>query len=302
MFTSFKRIFRIGYRSFFRNIGLSIATILVMVIVVFLATMLFLFNSASQILIADVQEKVDISVYFNEDTLTEEIMEIKSNITNISEVKDVQYVSREQALEKFIERHRDDPILMESLTEVGRNPFLASLSIKAHQASQYEQVAKFLEGDSFSNIVKEVDYYQRKPVIERLFSITAGINRTGITIAIVLGLIAILVVFNTIRVTIYSTNEEISVMKLVGASNWFIRGPFLIQGVIAGILATLIVLLITFGISYSFDSKIKLIAPQISTFNLFISSFWTLLLIQLLTGIGLGLISSMIAVRKYLKI
>lgn len=302
MFTSFKRIFRIGYKSFFRNISLSVATISIMVMVVFLVAMLFLFNSASQILISDIQEKVDISVYFKEDILTEDIMEMKSNISKIPEVKKIEYVSKEQALERFIERHKDDPVLMESLTVVGKNPFLASLDIKAHQASQYEQIAKFLEGDSFKDLVKEVDYYQRKPVIERLFSITSGINRTGITIGIVLGMIAILVVFNTIRIAIYSTNEEISVMRLVGASNWFIRGPFLIQGVIIGVLATLIVLLITFGICYGLDSKIKVIAPQISTFGIFIHSFWILILIQLLTGIGLGVISSMIAVRKYLKV
>ena len=302
MFTSFKRIFQIGYKSFFRNISLSIATVSIMVMVVFLATMLFLFNSVSQILISDIQEKIDISVYFKEDTLVENIMEMKSNISKIPEVKNVEYVSKEQALETFIERHRDDPVLMESLTEVGKNPFLASLNIKAQQASQYEQVAKFLEGDSFKDSINKVDYYQRKPVIERLFSITSGINRTGITIGIVLGIIAILVVFNTIRITIYSTNGEISIMRLVGASNWFIRGPFLVQGVIAGVLATLIVLLITFSICYGFDSKIRILVPQISTFGIFISSFWTLILIQLLTGVGLGVISSMIAVRKYLKV
>ena len=302
MLTSFKRIFRIGYKSFFRNIGLNIATISIMVIVVFLVTMLFLFNSASQILISDVQEKVDISVYFKENALTEDIMEVKSNISKIPEVKEVEYTSKEQALEKFIEQHKDDPVLMESLTEIGDNPFLASLSIKAWQASQYEQVAKLLEGDSFKNLINEVDYYQRKPVIDRLFSITSGINRIGIILGVILGILAVLVIFNAIKIAICNTEEEISVMRLVGASNWFIRGPFLIQGIIVGISATLIVLLITFALCYGIDSRVKVIAPQISTFAIFISSFWLLLLIQLLTGIGLGVISSMVAIRKYLKV
>lgn len=281
---------------------MSMATILIMVVVISLATLLFLLNPASKILISGLQEKVDISVYFGEDVLPEDIWEVESEISRIPEVKGVEYVSREQALEKFIERHRDDPVLMESLTEVGYNPFLASLNIKAWQVSQYEQVTNFLETGPFRNLIDKVDYYQRKPVIEKVFSITSGINKVGIFFSIIFGAIAILVAFNTIRIAIYNSSEEISIMRLVGASNWFVRGPFLIQGAIVGFIATLITLIITFGICYGLDSKIRVIAPEISIFSLFLSNFWTLILIQLATGIGLGILSSFIAVRKYLKI
>ncbi|MBZ9577584.1 ABC transporter permease [Patescibacteria group bacterium] len=302
MLTSFKRIIKTGWKGFSRNIGLSIATILIMVMVISLATLLFLLNPASKILISGLQEKVDISVYFGEDVLPEDIWEVKSEISRIPEVKDIEYVSREQALEKFIEKHRDDPVLMESLTEVGYNPFLASLNIKAWQVSQYEQVTNFLETGPFRNLIDKVDYHQRKPVIEKVFSVTSGINKVGIFFSIIFGAIAILVAFNTIRIAIYNSSEEISIMRLVGASNWFVRGPFLIQGAIVGFIATLITLIITFGICYGLDSKIRVIAPEISIFSLFLSNFWTLILIQLATGIGLGILSSLIAVRKYLRI
>jgi len=281
---------------------LSIATILIMVVVISLATLLFLLNPASKILISGLQEKVDISVYFREDVLLEDIWEVESEISRIPEVKNIEYVSKEQALEKFIEKHRDDPVLMESLTEVGYNPFLASLNIKAWQASQYEQVTNFLETGPFRNLIDKVDYHQRKPVIEKVFSVTSGINKVGIFFSIIFGAIAILVAFNTIRIAIYNSSEEISIMRLVGASNWFVRGPFLIQGAIVGFIATLITLIITFGICYGLDSKIRVIAPEISIFSLFLSNFWALILIQLATGIGLGILSSFIAVRKYLKI
>jgi len=302
MLTSFKRIIKTGWKGFSRNIGLSIATILIMVMVISLATLLFLLNPASKILISGLQEKVDISVYFREDVLLEDIWEVESEISRISEVKDVEYVSREQALEKFIEKHRDDPVLMESLTEVGYNPFLASLNIKAWQVSQYEQVTNFLETGPFKNLIDKVDYHQRKPVIEKVFSITSGINKVGIFFSIIFGAIAILVAFNTIRIAIYNSSEEISIMRLVGASNWFVRGPFLIQGAIVGFIATLITLIITFGICYGLDSKIRVIAPEISIFSLFLSNFWILILIQFATGIGLSILSSFIAVRKYLRI
>lgn len=302
MFILLKRIISAGWKIFSRNIGLSIATIFIMVLVISLASFLFLLNPASKILVSDIKEKVDISVYFKEDVLSEDILEVKSAISEIPEVKEVKYVSKEQALENFITKHRDDPTLMESLIEVGTNPFLASLNIKARQVSQYEQVANFLETGTFKNLIDEVDYHQRKPVIDKVFSTLAAINRTGISFSVILGIIAILVAFNTARMAIYNSKEEISIMRLVGASNWFIRGPFLIQGAVIGFIAALITVLVTFGVSYGFDSKIMTIAPEISIFNLFIGNFWTLFLIQLATGIGLGIISSLIAVRKYLKV
>ncbi len=302
MFISLKRIIKTGWKGFRRNIGLSLATILIMVIVICLATLLFLLNPVSKILIADIKEKVDISVYFKEDISSEYILEVESEISKIPEVKDVEYISKDQALEKFIEKHQDDPVLMESLTELGFNPFLASLNIRAWDPSQYEQVVNLLETSSFRNLIDKVDYYERKPVIEKVFSMISGLNKIGIFFSIVFAAIAVLIAFNTIRIAIYNSGEEISIMRLVGASNWFIRGPFLIQGIVIGFIAVLITLLITFGLCYGFDARIKTIASDISIYSIFISNFFFLFLIQLATGIGLGMISSYIAVRKYLKI
>jgi len=302
MFRLFKRVIKTGWKGFKRNIGLNLATILIMVFVISLATLLFLLNPVSKILIADVEKKVDISVYFKEDVSSEYILEIESEIFKIPEVRDIQYISKDQALEKFIEKHQDDPVLMESLTELGSNPFLASLNIRAWESSQYEQVANLLETSSFRNLIDKVDYHQRKPVIEKVFSVISGLNKIGIFFSIIFALIAVLIAFNTIRIAIYNSGEEISIMRLIGASNWFVRGPFLIQGIIIGFIAVLITVLITFGLCYGFDARIKTIAPDISIYSIFISNFFLLFLIQLATGIGLGIMSSYIAVRKYLKI
>ncbi len=302
MLISLKRIINSGWKGFSRNISLGLATIFIMVIVISLPTFLFLLNPASKILISDIKEKVDISVYFNEDASLEDISLVNSAVSKIPEVEEVEYISKEQTLERFIEKHKDDPVLMESLTEVGNNPFLSSLNIKAWQASQYEQVTKFLETGPFGNLINKVDYHQRKPVIEKIFSIISNVNKAGILFASVLGIIAILVAFNAIRIAINNSEEGIKVMRLVGASNWFIRGPFLVQGVIIGSLAALIALLTTLGLCFLISPKIKLIVPEISIFSLFVSNLGALILIQLATGIGLGVISSMIAIRKYLKI
>lgn len=277
------------------------ANLFVMAMVISTVTSLFLFKDVSQFIISELQEKVDISVYFKYETEEEDILRVKEEIVGIPEVKDVQYLSKEDTLKNFIERHKDDQVLMESLEEVGVNPFLASLNIKSFQANQYEAVAQFLENADFQDLIEKVDYHERKPVIERIFSLTSNLNIAGIVFSIILAIVALLVAFNTIRLAIYNLREEIKIQRLVGASNWFIRGPFLIQGMISGLFATLICLLIFTLITWILNSKIEVLFSGLSLFNIYLSNFWIIVLLQLATGIGLGTISSLIAVRKYLE-
>ena len=300
MFVAFRRIFKLGWQSFSRDGGLAAATVFILVIVIALVTSLFILKEVSQFLIAELQEKVDISVYFKERASETEILNIKKELSKIPEVKEVKYVSKTEALEEFVERHQDEPVLMESLEEVG-NPFLASLNIKAWEASQYGMIANFLEHPVYENLVEKVDYYQRKPVIEKIFAITSGMEKAGWLGAIVLVIIAILVTFNTIRLAIYNFREEIKIQRLVGAGNWFIRAPFLVQGAISGILAVIICLLIFTLICWIFSPNLEIFFPGLNLFSFFTDNFWTLLIVQLITGVGLGVISSTLAIRKYLK-
>jgi len=302
MFVALKRVINSAWISFRRNSGLSIATIFIMVMIITLATSLFIFKKTTDFLIVKIQEKVDVSVYFKEDAPEDDILGTRDEIKKIPEVKDVEYVSKDEALKIFSEKHKDEEKLLESLVETG-NPFLAHLNITAFEANQYEAISNFLNQDRFKNIIEEVDYYQRKPIIEKIYSITSKINKTGIIFTLVLGIIAFLVAFNTIRLAIYNLKEEIAIMRLVGASNWFIRGPFIIQGVISGIISTLISLLIVAALCYFFSPKIMaLLSPELNIFNYFIESFWIIILIQLITGIGIGVVSSLIAMRKYLQV
>ncbi len=301
MLISLKRIIRSGWLNFSRNKGLSLATIFIMVMTISLVTSLFLFRDITQFLISSLQEKVDISVYFKTATQEEDILRFREEINKIPEVKNVEYVSRETALERFTQRYKDNQVIMESLAEVG-NPLLASLNIKAWEASQYMTVTNFLETSSYKNLIDKVDYYQRKPVIERIFSITSTINKTGIGFSLILAIVAILVAFNTIRLAIYNSKEEISVMRLVGASNWFIRGPFLVQGAISGFAAAIITLLIFTGALFFLSPKLEILFPGLNIFNSFTGNLGMLFLIQIFTGVGLGVVSSIIAIRKYLKV
>ena len=302
MFISFKRIAKFGWKGFSRSSGLSAATIFILVMTISLVTSLFILQGTAGYLTSILQERMDISVYFKEGLTEEDILEVKDELTQLPEVKEIEYVSKEDALLTFSKRHQDDIVIMESLAEVGGNPFFASLNVRAFEASQYAAISTLLDAAPFNDLITRVDYFEKKPVIERFSSITSSAYQTGLVFSLILGIIAFLLAFNQVRMAIYSSKEEIEVMRLVGASNWFIQGPFLIQGIIAGFLAALITFLI-FSISLFF------LAPNLENilagFNM--STFITdnlgiLFLIQIVTGVGLGVLSSFIAIRKYLKV
>lgn len=298
----FKRIYRAGWSSFSRDGTLALANVFIMAIVISAITSLFLFRLVTDFMILKLEEKVDISVYFKYEALEEDILKAKEEVSLIPEVKEVNYVSKDEALDAFVERHKNDPVLMDSLDEVGMNPFLASLSIKSNQASQYEAVVQYLDNSDFNNLIEKVDYLERKPVIDRIFSLTSNINQIGIGLSFILGIVAILVAFNTIRLAIYNSREEIKIQRLVGASNGFIKGPFLVQGVISGFFAALICLLIFTLATWAFSSKMDALFPSLNLFGLFLSNFWIILFIQIAAGVGLGIISSLLAIKKYLEV
>lgn len=302
MFISIRRIISNGWKSFSWNTSLNIVAIFILATVIFLPTFFFLFNPISKILISDIEKKVDISVYFNDNVKPEDIFSVRSAISKIPGVKKVEYFSKKQVLEKFTERHKNNPVLMESLKEIGDNPFLPFLDIKSQKASQYEQIVKFLETSSFKNLINRIDYNKRKGVIDKIFSTISIINKIGVLFFLMLLIIAVLISFNATKMSIDNSKKEISVMRLVGASNWFIVGPFIVQGVIIGIISALIAFFASLGLCWLIDPIIKPIILGTNIFNLYINNICSLILIQLTTGVGLGVISSIIAVKKYLKV
>ena len=298
MLTDLKRIIKTGLNEFFRNITLSISTILIMTMVVSLVTIFYFINSVSELIIADIENKVDISVYFKEEATASDISNVQIEISNISEVSSIVYITKNEVLANFIIQHKNDIELIESLTELGYNPFLDTLNIKTWDKSQYSPLTNLIETANFSDIIDNVDYHKRKESIDKIFSITAGINNIILLLSIVFGFIAVLISFNTVKIAIYNSKEEISVMKLVGASNKFVRGPFIVQGILIGFIAALITFILTFLITYFFNSSVN----GINMFSIFLNSFFFIILFQLAVGIGLGVLSSYIAIAKYLKV
>ena len=208
-------------------------------------------------------------------------------------------------MEDFKERHKDNATLLQSIEELDKNPLGAVINIKAKQISQYGSVAKFLEGKSETpgdSIIDKVNYFQNKKIIDRLSNILDSAKKLGLIVSLVLALVSILVTFNTIRLAIYSSRDEIEVMRLVGASNRFASGPFIVEGAMYGFFSALIAMIIFYPIIVWVDPKIASVFSEVSLFRYYIDNFGQIFAILLGIGVLICSISSLIAVRRYLKI
>ncbi len=304
MFTALNRIIKSGLVNFWRNGWLSTATVLIITVALVVWTSIFLANVVLTSVLDMLAEKVDVSVYFNLDAKESDIMALKSKLENLGEVTSVEYVSANQALEIFKNRHAGDETLLKSVQELNDNPLEASLNILAKDSSNYGTIADFL--NSFSaqggNIISKVNYTENKLVIDRLNNIIRVLRESGLIAGLILAFLAFLVAFNTVRLAIYSSREEITVMKLVGASNWFVRGPFIVEGVLHGVVASAFAFMIIVPGASFLGAKLLNFLPEVNLMHYVSNNFWPLLFFQTLGGIILGAFSSWVAIRKYLKV
>ena len=304
MFTTTKRVFKFALDDFSRNKGRSVAAIFVLVVTIGLVTGLFFPHGVSNFIIEEIQNKIDITAYFKADTAESDILNAKDQVLKLAPgIKSIQYVSKDEALSNFTQKHQDNPIFFNALSQVGSNPFLASLNITTTgSALQYQQVADVLQSDQFSSLVDSVDYSQKKDTIDKVFSITTSINKFGVGLAIMLVLVVVLVVFNTIKLAIDSSKEEINTMRTVGATSWFVRAPFIIQGALFGFISFVICFLITVLLVSFFNSGLSVILPGFILGNYLMSNLFLVILLQLGFGVSLGALVSFIVVQKYLKV
>ena len=252
--------------------------------------------------VATLQEKIDISAYFKLDATEEQVLKIKSDVAVLPEVDSVVYVSRDQALEDFKSRHVDDKLIQESLAQLELNPLAASINIRARDASQYASIAKFLEDGPLSAVIDKISFYENRGVVERIESISNGVKSWGLGAIMLLGLIAVLVTFNTVRLTIYNQKQEIEIMRLVGASNWHVRGPYLTEGGLYGLFASVMALGVFYPSVYLVSDKVNSFIPTVNLFNYYLINLPQVVLMVASLGIALGVISSSIAIKKHLKI
>ncbi|HEV3245248.1 MAG TPA: permease-like cell division protein FtsX [Candidatus Paceibacterota bacterium] len=304
--TTTKRVARYGFIGFLRNGFVSFSAVLVMTITLFVIAALLIGNAALNSTLQYLQSQVAVTVYFTPDATVDQIQTLQTDLAALPEVQSVSYVSSDQALADFQERHANDQLTLQALNELTGNPLGAELQIRAKDPTQYAAIAQYVEAQQSQNAaigssIDKVDYQQNQTAITRLSAIIQTSKEIGIAVAIIFGLASILIAFNTIRLAIYTARDEITVMNLVGASHWYVRGPFIIAGVLYGVLSGIIVLLLLYPITAALGPGSEEFLGTFNAFSYFTGSFAFLLLIIMGSGVVLGAISSYLAIRRYLR-
>ena len=255
----------------------------------------------------NLKNQVDVTVYFVTNAPESNILDLQGKINALPEVATSTYTSADQALANFTNRHAGDTETIAALGELSENPLGAELDIKAKDPSQYESIAQYLQNGSFllndgTSMIYKVNYAQNATAISSLNKIINSSNTIGLAVIIFFAIASVLITFNTIGLTIYLARDEISVMKLVGASNAYIRGPFMVEGLICGTFSTALALILLYPVAYWLGPISENLGTGVNLFNYYLYNLFFILLVLLASGLILGALSSYLAVKRYLKV
>ncbi|KND49233.1 MAG: cell division transport system permease protein [Parcubacteria bacterium C7867-008] len=303
MMMTFKRILSAGATSFTRSGLVSFATVLIMTVTLIIIGALVLLSAVLTNTLTSIQNKVDVNVYFATTAEESQVLAVKTRLEQRPEVDEVTYTSRDQSLLTFREKHQDDVLTLQALDQLGDNPLGASLAVKAKDPTLYAAVVQFLTDDTAaSSIIDRINYAQNKVVIERLSNAIDATQRAGLAIVILFVIASIIIALATVRLAIYSARDEISVMRLVGASNMYIRGPFIVAGVIAGLISGLIALAFFFPVTWYAGYAFSTWLGGFNLFTYYVVNFPFLFMVVVGSGLVLGSIASFLGVRRYLQV
>jgi len=304
MLTGLRRVVRAGFVGFWRNAYVSLTSVYVMVIALFVVFSAMLFDQLLKHALTSLQAQVDINVYFVPDASQDEIDRIRNAVAALPEVAAVEYTSREDALLQYREDNSDNEIALQALEELAANPLGANIAVQARETGQYAGVAQFLfeQQDAVSTdpVIDSVNYQDNAEAIDTLTGFIDVTERVSqIVTAVLLGA-ALLITFNTIRLGIYTSREEIAIMRLVGASNMYIRGPFMLQGMLYGLFAGIITLMLFYPILIWLAPGADAVFG-INLLDYYLDNFRFVSLVIVGLGVGLGFFSSLFAVSRYLR-
>lgn len=304
MFISLARAVKFAFQQMRRNLWLSVATITLLILPLLSINIILGLSALAQAASASIQDKVDVSIYFKTTTTNDQVQSVRESLLSMNEVKQADFVSREGALERFKARHADDPTILESLNELAENPFGATLAVKARSIENYPKIMTALEQPAYSDLIEEKNFDDHRETISRIDNLMKNVRSFGAAVAALFGLIAVLIVLNSIRMAIYTHREEIGIMRLVGAGGWFIRGPFLFEALFFSLVAIIITLLIIYP-------SINMLQPYLN--NLFegmdvdMLRYFNHNFLLIFGGEFLGIViltflSTALAIRRYLKV
>lgn len=305
LWTNIKRVTRSGAVNFWRNGSVSFTAVLIMTLTLLVVGSLVLIQALQVSTLEQIKNKVDITVYFVASAGDEEMASLVKQVKSLPEVASIHFSTREQELQEFKARHADDDLTLQALDQVGDNPLGASLEIKAKDPNNYDSIASFLDNQKKNTLgspIDKINYSRNKEAITALSGIISASDKLGVAVIGFFALIAFLISFNTIRLTIYMAREEISVKRLVGASTRYIKGPFVVEGLIYGAAGTIFATLLLLPITFWAGPYTLGIGTGIDVWTYYLGHFHIIASTLLASGLAIGALSSYFAVKKYLKI
>lgn len=304
-----KRIIRAGFLDFWRNGFVSFASILMMMFTLFVIGLALFTGVILDSTLQQFRDKADMNVYFTIDAPQESIDALQAQVKALPEVAEIQFLSRDEVLAEFREKHQNDQLTLQALDELDDNPLSAVLTVKAKDISQYESIATFLRGQEAlaagnSSIIDKINYFdeQHQIAIKRLVQYTDAAKTIGLGLAALFVLASIIISFVTLSFAIYTSREEISVMQLVGAGKGYIRAPFIVEGILYGLIAGLLTLLLFYPLTWWLGRATASFLGGINVFVYYLDNFPFFFLIIVGSGIVIGAIASFMAVRRYLRV
>lgn len=304
MFKSIKfvRVLREGWLSFYRDKWLTVATVSIMTLTLFLIGITIFLWIGVKKTVKEVEKQINISIYFDFDVEEGRIKAIKTRLENkeLQEIKSITYISKEKALEQFKKEEKDDENMKKALEIVGENPFPASLMITASDTSYYNKIDSFFEQE-YGDLVLSSNYKKNKNVITDIKNRIVFLRKATFFLSIVFFMVAILVTFNAVSMSIYTHRKEFEIMRLVGASNLYVKMPVIVEGVLYGLTSSFVAVILLIVTIYSVDPFAQRTLENVQIFDFYKGSIFIMTLFIIVISIILGSVSSYIAIRKYLE-
>lgn len=303
---TFWRILKAGLQNFARSLALAIAAIAVMVITLSIVLFSAIANATFTYTVQGLTDKIDISVYLKDEVSDSQRDKLVNNIKQLENVKSVNYLTKAQALEAYKEDNKNDIDLLLAISQTD-NPLPQTIRIKPVDPDKINEIKSFLDKEEVKALQSDETSYSgaRQDAIDKIAKAAKFLRRAGLAGVVVFALVSMLIIFNTIRMLIFNRRDELTIMRLLGAGSWFIKGPFVVETILYGIVSAIISVSLcnaVFAISATAFEASSLGLLDIGyASKYFADHFWWILLIQLAIGILIGAASSLIATRRYLK-
>ena len=296
------RVFKFALQNFWRNIWLELITITILILTIVSVNLILMINVLGEQAVGNIERKIDFSIYFKPEAPAEAVTELRSYLAGVEGVTAVDLITPDEALKNFRLKHSQNTAISGALDEIEKNPFGESLIVKVDSPSVFSRVIGRLNQPSYAKWILDKNFDDHNQVVQKINSLRQKVQLFGLTLSGIFAFIALLIVINTIKVAIYIHREEIGIMKLVGASDWFVRGPFLIESFIWSTIGVLFAFLITFPMLKALDLKLGVFfGGPISTANYFLSHLGSILGLEILGLLLFNLVGTYFALSRYLS-